>query len=113
MSIGENVCAGYRFISANYKQGDEIYLLGFSRGSFVARSIASMIRYLGLLNKNGMEYFFLIFQDWENQNIPGYKRMFYPSSKKFNDETDVDWCGYAMQLKAVSTIPAPTPLREG
>lgn len=102
MSIGANVCSGYRSIAEKWEPGDEIFLFGFSRGSFIARSIAAMVRYVGLLNKQGMEYFYDIFEDWENQNIPDYKQHRYPG-KRFDDETNEDWCTYAMQLQKVCT----------
>jgi uncharacterized protein (DUF2235 family) len=67
--LGENIREAYQFLAANYDQGagDEIYLIGFSRGSFTARSIAAFISEIGLLTPAGMVYFYPIFQDWENQ----------------------------------------------
>jgi uncharacterized protein (DUF2235 family) len=44
-----NVHDAYRFLLANYEPGDRIYLLGFSRGAFTARSIAGMIRRCGIV----------------------------------------------------------------
>ncbi|KAL9111401.1 MAG: hypothetical protein Q9187_007927, partial [Circinaria calcarea] len=41
--ISDNIREGYEFIATNYARGDEIYLVGFSRGAFTARSIAAMI----------------------------------------------------------------------
>jgi hypothetical protein len=38
----------YSFISRNYKDGDEIYLFGFSRGSAAVRSLSNFIRTCGL-----------------------------------------------------------------
>lgn len=99
MSVGANVCAGYRSISEKYQPGDDIYLIGFSRGSFIARSIASMIRYIGLLNKEGMEYFYAIFEDWENQNIPGYQQKRY-KGRGFTESGD-SYCDYALALQDV------------
>jgi hypothetical protein len=53
--------------------GDEIYLIGFSRGAFTARSIAAFINDVGLLTKVGMMHFYTIFVDWENQQKKGWK----------------------------------------
>jgi uncharacterized protein (DUF2235 family) len=73
--LGENIREAYQFLAANYDQtaGDEIYLVGFSRGSFTARSIASFISDIGLLTPAGMVYFYPIFQDWENQTKTDWK----------------------------------------
>lgn len=45
----------YQFLSTFYKAGDEIYLFGFSRGAYTARSIAGMIRKCGLLENPSTE----------------------------------------------------------
>jgi uncharacterized protein (DUF2235 family) len=45
----DNLHAAYRFIVLNYEPGDELYLFGFSRGAYTARSLAGMIRKCGIL----------------------------------------------------------------
>jgi uncharacterized protein (DUF2235 family) len=39
----------YRLIVDNYEPGDELFLLGFSRGAFTARSTAGLVRNAGIL----------------------------------------------------------------
>lgn len=46
-----NVIACYRFLAQNYEPGDEIFITGFSRGSYTARSVAGMLARVGLLTK--------------------------------------------------------------
>ncbi len=46
-----NVVACYRFLAQNYEPGDEIFILGFSRGAYTARSVAGMLASVGLLTK--------------------------------------------------------------
>jgi uncharacterized protein (DUF2235 family) len=46
-----NVVACYRFLAQNYEPGDEIFIIGFSRGGYTARSVAGMIGRVGLLKK--------------------------------------------------------------
>jgi uncharacterized protein (DUF2235 family) len=48
LGVGERIQGGYRFLCENYEQGDEIYLVGFSRGAFQARSLAGLIALAGL-----------------------------------------------------------------
>ncbi len=43
---------GYSSISSIYEAGDEIFLFGFSRGAYTARSLAGMIAACGLPTKN-------------------------------------------------------------
>jgi len=49
--LSKNVEDGYRFLVHNYEKGDQIFLFGFSRGAYTARSLAGLIRNCGLLKK--------------------------------------------------------------
>ena len=49
--ISDNIKDAYAFIVSNYEVGDEIYLFGFSRGAYTARSIAGLIHNLGVLQR--------------------------------------------------------------
>lgn len=52
--LDENILDAYKFICWNYSQGDEIYLFGFSRGAYTARSLAGLIRTSGLVKNNDL-----------------------------------------------------------
>lgn len=52
--IDENILNAYKFILWNYEQGDEIFLFGFSRGAYTARSLAGLIRNCGILKNNDL-----------------------------------------------------------
>lgn len=45
------VSGAYRWLSDNYKQGDCIFLFGFSRGAFQVRVLSAMIDKVGLIYK--------------------------------------------------------------
>lgn len=47
--LDDNLFAAYRFLMLNYEPGDELFLFGFSRGAYTARSLAGMIRKCGIL----------------------------------------------------------------
>lgn len=49
--ISDNIKEGYKFICSNYVPGDRVFLFGFSRGAFTARSIAGLIHNLGILKR--------------------------------------------------------------
>ncbi|MCA1408515.1 DUF2235 domain-containing protein [Ensifer sp. IC3342] len=49
--VDEIIRSGYMFLAQNYVAGDEIYLFGFSRGAFSARSLAGLIASCGLLKR--------------------------------------------------------------
>ena len=46
----DNITEAYRFLIFNYEPGDHIFIFGFSRGAFTARSFAGFIRHAGILN---------------------------------------------------------------
>lgn len=52
-----NVVEAYQWIVYNYAEGDSLYLFGFSRGAYTARSLAGLIELVGLLPKS--EAFFI------------------------------------------------------
>lgn len=66
LGISENIREAYSFLANNYVAGDSVFLVGFSRGAFTARSIGGLLGDLGLLQKKAMPYFPYIFYDWEN-----------------------------------------------
>lgn len=49
LGLSRNVRDCYRFLVENYEPGDELYLFGFSRGAFTARSTAGLVRNSGIL----------------------------------------------------------------
>ena len=51
----QNVRDGYRFLAHNYLPGDEVYIFGFSRGAFTARSLCGFMRLCGLLRNGEIE----------------------------------------------------------
>jgi uncharacterized protein (DUF2235 family) len=52
--LTRNVVAGYRHLALNYEPGDEIYVFGFSRGAYTARSVVGMVATVGLLTQEGL-----------------------------------------------------------
>jgi len=47
--INQNIIDAYQFIVTHFASGDEIFLLGFSRGAYTARSVAGLIFNAGIL----------------------------------------------------------------
>ena len=50
--LSHNVKAAYRWFVDDYDDGDEIFIFGFSRGAFTARSLAGVIARCGLLDRD-------------------------------------------------------------
>lgn len=98
--LSENIREGYGFLARNYKEGDEIFLIGFSRGAFTARSIGAMIGSVGLLTIKGMQHFYPIFSDWENQVKPPDWKSKFPD-QPFKNRPRVTDPSYTAKLAEV------------
>ena len=79
--------------------GDEIFLIGFSRGAFTARTIGGLIACVGLLNKPAMEYLSVIFEDYEHRLEKNYDSAF-PNVPFQNKPSALD-PAYRNELQAV------------
>ncbi|WP_255951270.1 DUF2235 domain-containing protein [Streptomyces odontomachi] len=49
--LSRNIMDAYRFLIDAYEPGDQLYLFGFSRGAFTARSLAGLVRNSGILRR--------------------------------------------------------------
>ena len=54
LGLDSAIVGAYRFLSLNYQEGDQIYVFGFSRGAYTARSLVGMIDVIGLLRPDGL-----------------------------------------------------------
>ncbi|MYB20828.1 MAG: DUF2235 domain-containing protein [Holophagales bacterium] len=48
VGLAENVDQAYRWLAQHYRPGDRIFLFGYSRGAYTARSVAGMLGGVGL-----------------------------------------------------------------
>ena len=55
LGLFDKIAAAYRFLVFNYDPGDEIYIFGFSRGAFTARSLAGLIRKCGIVTRDRLD----------------------------------------------------------
>ncbi len=76
--LQKNVEDSYRILMNCYEAGDKVYLFGFSRGAFTARSLAGMLHKCGLLrpgNENLIEYATKMYNTRGNDDVArGFKR---------------------------------------
>ncbi|KAK1658105.1 hypothetical protein BDP55DRAFT_708398 [Colletotrichum godetiae] len=57
----------YNTICTSYVDGDDIILIGSSHGAFTARSVADIIAAVALLMPMGLDHFYAMFEDHENE----------------------------------------------
>lgn len=72
VGLDGNVLDAYSWLCRTWREGDEIYLFGFSRGAYTARVLAGFIRLIGLL-------------DPEQLNLCGYALVAYKKSGDTGD----------------------------
>ena len=53
--LDQNVQDGYRFLAHNWQPGDEVYVFGFSRGAYTARSMCGFVNAVGLLHRADLD----------------------------------------------------------
>jgi hypothetical protein len=93
----------YNFICMNYVDGDDIILIGFSRGAFTARSVADMIASVGLLTPQGLDHFYAIFEDYEKMGHTGRHPDDYlvpglPAYDGSHGQAKIEWEGRRMRM---------------
>jgi uncharacterized protein (DUF2235 family) len=52
LGLVDNMADAYRFLIFNYTPGDEIYVFGFSRGAYTARSFVGLLSNCGILHRS-------------------------------------------------------------
>lgn len=68
LGLSENILDAYQFICHNYQPGDELYIFGFSRGAYTARSLAGLIGTIGVLSKEFLIFAHLGYQYYQKKN---------------------------------------------
>jgi uncharacterized protein (DUF2235 family) len=76
--LDKNIQDAYRFLSSNYSAGDQIYLLGFSRGAYTVRSLVGLIRAVGMLPRCGI------------RQIPEAYQAYHDAKGQFSDRQESD-----------------------
>ena len=75
--LDHNILEAYRFIVNNYAKGDQIYLLGFSRGAYTIRVLAGFMNLVGILPN-------------EQDNLCGYALTAYKQASE-KDDFKIAW----------------------
>lgn len=113
LGLSANVLEAYMFLVQNYEPGDELFLFGFSRGAYTARSTAGFIRNSGLLRReqaNRLRDAYELYRDRSSTTHPRSveARLF---RKTFAWETRIKFIGVwdtvgALGVPNLPTVPA-------
>lgn len=92
--VDENIRSAYMFLAQNYVPGDGIFIFGFSRGAFTARSLCGLIGCVGILKRRSL--------DWVAEAWAYYRKGGKRSSQDFcgrhqgascHEDAEVDFLG--------------------
>ncbi|MEM7378083.1 MAG: DUF2235 domain-containing protein [Pseudomonadota bacterium] len=75
--LDANILDAYRFLIRHYREGDQVYLFGFSRGAYTVRVLAGLINVMGVLRPHQ--------EHLSNYALAAYKR----SSEQ--DDLSIAW----------------------
>ncbi len=88
LGTGDKIISAYKFLTQTYKEGDEIFIFGFSRGAFTARSLNGMLEYGGLLERNSpnktIESLYEVYNQSHNGKPSFLKKVKSDLSKEFH-----------------------------
>ncbi|KAF2862907.1 hypothetical protein K470DRAFT_274897 [Piedraia hortae CBS 480.64] len=93
LGLAVHVREAYAFLASNYSEHesvippDSIFLIGFSRGAYTARSLGGFICAMGILKRQAMAHFYEIFEDWVKAGDPKHEPVFFKNY--FQHHTDV------------------------
>jgi uncharacterized protein (DUF2235 family) len=86
----DRVIEAYKFLVFNHEPGDEIFIFGFSRGAYTARSFAGLIHHVGVVNSCYAEKIHVAAALYQNRNakaaieelddLTSFRREFVPDS---------------------------------
>ena len=87
VGVVSKIREAYGFLCSNYDYGDEIYITGFSRGAYTARSVAGLMGKCGILTKTGLEKFYEAFEYYQFSNKYKEKNLPCPVSEEVCGKT--------------------------
>lgn len=95
IGINKNIVDAYLHIVYHYEPGDEIYLFGFSRGAYTARSVAGLIRNSGLLTRENEDQINVAFNLYRRRD-----KASHPSAKEAMDFRE-KYCHPEVRIKFI------------
>jgi uncharacterized protein (DUF2235 family) len=90
IGIHGDIQDAYHFLCLNYQPGDEIHLIGFSRGAFTVRCLACFINDFGILRVTRLATLRLAYKLWQGQGQELVKLGEYAETWKKENHVHVD-----------------------
>ncbi len=67
--LDDHLLQAWLFINLNYEPGDQLYLFGFSRGAYTVRSLAGLLRKIGVLRREHVDKAHAALELYRNRDI--------------------------------------------
>ncbi|PBP26373.1 hypothetical protein BUE80_DR002569 [Diplocarpon rosae] len=106
--LGIHIKDAYRFLMQNYREGDQICLLGFSRGAYTVRCLAGMLHKVGLLPAHNMAQVNFAYTFYKNSSPEGWA-MSAEFKRTFCIDVHVYFVGVWDCVASVGFIPRKLP----
>lgn len=107
-NLGAHVMAGYEFLMQNYTANDRICIFGFSRGAYIARSLAGMIHKVGLLPVDNHQQVPFAYKMYKRTDATGWAQS-TAFKKAFCNDVNIDFLGVWDTVDSVGLIPRRLP----
>ncbi|KAJ7080747.1 hypothetical protein B0H15DRAFT_996815, partial [Mycena belliarum] len=107
-NLDAHVMAGYEFLMQNYTASDRICIFGFSRGAYIARSLAGMIHKVGLLPTDNHQQVPFAYKMYTRTDKTGWAQS-NAFKKAFSNDVHIDFLGVWDTVDSVGLIPRRLP----
>ncbi|KAF7364570.1 DUF2235 domain-containing protein [Mycena venus] len=107
-NLDAHVMDGYEFLMQNYTANDRICIFGFSRGAYIARSLAGMLHKVGLLPACNHQQIPFAYKMFTTTDETGWKQS-NAFKKAFSIDVDIEFIGVWDTVNSVGLIPKRLP----
>ncbi|WP_306017051.1 DUF2235 domain-containing protein [Oceanicaulis sp. MMSF_3324] len=91
--LEEKIFDAYRFLACNYEPGDRIYVFGFSRGAFTARSLCGLIYASGLVRRDRLDKIDEAYAMYRSKEVTPYSKEALDFRKSQGARQPIDFLG--------------------
>ncbi|KAF9076868.1 hypothetical protein BDP27DRAFT_1389158 [Rhodocollybia butyracea] len=106
--LDAHVMGGYEFLMQNYKAGDRISIFGFSRGAYVARSLAGMIHKVGIIPACNHQQVPFAYKMYSRNDEVGWEQS-RAFKAAFSVDANIDFLGVFDTVNSVGLFPNRLP----
>ncbi|CAK5284887.1 unnamed protein product [Mycena citricolor] len=107
-NLDDHVMAGYEFLMQNYSENDRICIFGFSRGAYIARSLAGMLHKVGLLSADNHQQVPFAYRMYTRTDEVGWAQS-NAFKKAFSSDVHIEFIGVWDTVDSVGLIPHRLP----